>query len=219
MSTSYSPKIVTDGLVLALDAGNRKSYAGSGTIWNDVSGNNNTGTLSNSPTFTDANNGSFTFNGTNSVQTAVNIVCTAMTILMFIKRNGTQISNAGLTFNRGTSVTGLNFYGLNNTLSYHWNNDASTYNFASNLLIPDNVWSMVGMSVTSTAATLYVNMESATNINAHASTTIDNLRIAVDTDSGRRFTGNIATTLLYNKALSPSEVLQNFNATRNRFGV
>jgi hypothetical protein len=219
MSTSYSPKIVTDGLVLALDAGNRKSYAGSGTIWNDLSGNNNTGTLSNSPTFTDANNGSFTFNGTNSVQTAVNIVCTAMTILMFIKRNGTQISNAGLTFNRGTSVTGLNFYGLNNTLSYHWNNDASTYNFASNLLIPDNVWSMVGMSVTSTAATLYVNMESATNINAHASTTIDNLRIAVDTDSGRRFTGNIATTLLYNKALSPSEVLQNFNATRNRFGV
>ena len=219
MSTSYSPKIITDGLVLALDAGNNKSYAGSGTIWNDLSGNNNTGTLSNSPTFTDANNGSFTFNGTNSVQTAVNIVCTAMTILMFIKRNGTQISNAGLTFNRGTSVTGLNFYGLNNTLSYHWNNDASTYNFAPNLLIPDNVWSMVGMSVTSTAATLYVNMESATNINAHASTTIDNLRIAVDTDSGRRFTGNIATTLLYNKALSPNEILQNFNATRNRFGV
>ena len=51
MATSYSPKIITDGLVLCLDAGDGKSYSGSGTAWTDRSGNDNHGTLVNGPTF------------------------------------------------------------------------------------------------------------------------------------------------------------------------
>jgi hypothetical protein len=47
MAISYNPRIVTDGLVLALDAGNPKSYPGSGTTWTDLSGNGNNGTLVN----------------------------------------------------------------------------------------------------------------------------------------------------------------------------
>ena len=48
MALAHSPKIVTDGLVLCLDAGNPKSYPGSGTTWYDLSGNGNNGTNSNS---------------------------------------------------------------------------------------------------------------------------------------------------------------------------
>jgi len=59
------PNIVTSGLVLQLDAANTKSYPGSGTTWTDLSGNGNNGTLTNSPTFSSANGGIFTFNGTN----------------------------------------------------------------------------------------------------------------------------------------------------------
>ena len=69
MAFIHSPKIITDGLVLALDAGNTKSYPGSGTVWTDLSGNNNTGTLTNGPTFNAANGGSIVFDGTNDYVT------------------------------------------------------------------------------------------------------------------------------------------------------
>jgi hypothetical protein len=65
MGFNYSPKIVTDGLVLYLDAANSKSYPGSGTTWGDLSRSQNNGALVNGPTFSSANNGILTFNGSN----------------------------------------------------------------------------------------------------------------------------------------------------------
>jgi hypothetical protein len=64
MSLQHSPRIVTDGLVLCLDAANRQSYPGSGTVWTDLAGSNN-GTLTNGPTFSSANGGSLVFDGSN----------------------------------------------------------------------------------------------------------------------------------------------------------
>ncbi len=63
MAHFHSPRIITDGLVLALDAANQKSYPGSGTTWSDLSGNGNNGTLTNGPTFDSGNNGSIIFDG------------------------------------------------------------------------------------------------------------------------------------------------------------
>src|SRR6056300_758964 len=63
MAFAHSPKIVTDGLVLALDAGNPKSYPGSGTVWRGKSGNGNNGTLTNGPTFSSDNGGAIVFDG------------------------------------------------------------------------------------------------------------------------------------------------------------
>lgn len=65
MGLTHSPKIVTNGLVLALDAANNKSYPGSGVTWYDLSGNGNNGTLTNGPTFNVGNLGSIVFDGTN----------------------------------------------------------------------------------------------------------------------------------------------------------
>jgi len=220
MATLYSPRIVTDGLVVCLDAGNRKSYPGSGTSWTDLTGNGNTGTLTNGPTFDSGNGGSIVFDGVNDfVQTTLNSSFTAMTLMGFIKRNGSQTANAGILFSRGTSVTGLNFGGTSNELSYHWNDQANTYLFGSGLLVPNNQWCMITMSVTSTAATLYVNTSSATNTVSHGTTTINDLKFGQDDAGGRFMNGNIATGLLYNRALTATEILQNFNATRSRFGV
>ena len=64
MALAHSPRIVTDGLILALDAANTKSYPGSGTTWTDLSGKGNNGTL-NGPTYNSSNGGYFTFDGTN----------------------------------------------------------------------------------------------------------------------------------------------------------
>ena len=63
MGIAYNPRVVTDGLVLCLDAGNVKSYPGSGTTWTDLSGKGNTGTLTNGPTYSSANGGSIVFDG------------------------------------------------------------------------------------------------------------------------------------------------------------
>lgn len=62
MSLGHGPSIIRNGLVLHADAGNSKSYPGSGTAWNDLSGNGNTGTLVNSPGFS---NNALLFSGTN----------------------------------------------------------------------------------------------------------------------------------------------------------
>ena len=63
MGLGHSPSIVLNGLVLALDAGNTKSYRGSGTTWTDLSGRGNTGTLVNGPTYSSANYGSIVLDG------------------------------------------------------------------------------------------------------------------------------------------------------------
>ena len=65
MSVRYNTSIVTDGLVLCLDAGNRKSYVGTGVTWTDLSGRGNTGTLTNGPTYNSVNGGSIDLDGTN----------------------------------------------------------------------------------------------------------------------------------------------------------
>jgi len=65
MGIARGPKIVTSGLVLALDAADKLSYRGSGTTWRDLSGNSNKGTLTNGPTFSEGNMGSISFDGTN----------------------------------------------------------------------------------------------------------------------------------------------------------
>ena len=63
MALSHSPSIITQNLVLCLDAGNSKSYPGSGTTWTDLSGNGNNGTLRNSPTYSVDNLGKIVFDG------------------------------------------------------------------------------------------------------------------------------------------------------------
>ena len=74
MALSHSPKIVTDGLVLCLDAGDRKSYSGSGTTWSDRSGNGYNATLNNGPTFNSANGGSIDFDGSNDYATITDVI-------------------------------------------------------------------------------------------------------------------------------------------------
>ena len=69
MGVAYNPNIVTDGLVLCLDAANKRSYPGTGTTWTDRSANGNNGTLTNGPTFDSANGGSIVFDGTNDYVT------------------------------------------------------------------------------------------------------------------------------------------------------
>jgi hypothetical protein len=111
MGVAYNTSIVTNGLVLALDAANTKSYPGSGTTWTDLSGNNNTGTLTNTPTYSSANSGSIVFNGTNNNATVnsnatIPTGASARTVSIWFLTNTTTWQ---------TNINNLFFYGSNNT--------------------------------------------------------------------------------------------------------
>jgi hypothetical protein len=221
-------EIVTSGLTVNLDAGFTPSYPKSGTSWTDLSFSGNNGTLINGPTFNSSNGGSIVFDGVDDyVQCAGSFPLTSATIITWIRRNGSQVSFAGVFFTRGgQSITGLNFYYDTNKIGYHW--AAGYYDFDSNLTIPDLTWCMVALSVTSTAGILYLCQSSgittATNTNSHPSIVLDNIKLAQDDTVAqygiyRFFKGNIAISQVYNRALSSNEITQNFNAQKGRFGL
>ena len=217
------PNIVTDGLVLSLDAANTKSYTSGSATWFDKSGNGRNGTLTNTPAYSSTNGGSIVFDGINDfVQCTGSLTATQATFVCWIRRNGDQGTYDGILFSRGTSVTGMSIYS-SNQLGYSWNNALNTYSWSSGLTIPDLTWCMVAVSVTSTAAIAYLCQASgitiSTNTVSHTSTTIDDIKIGVDDFSSRYFAGNIAIANLYNRALTPDEILQNYNATKGRFGL
>jgi hypothetical protein len=220
---SVAQSIVTSGLALYLDAGNASSYPGSGTNWNDLSGNGRNGTLTNGPTYSATNGGSIVFDGIDDfVQCAGSLTVTAATFVSWIRRNGNQTQYDGILFSRETSVTGMNFQ-VSNQLGYHWNDNINTYRWQSGLTIPDLTWCMVAVSVTSTAATAYLCQSSgittATNTVSHGSSLLNDIKLAQDDAGSRFFTGNIAISQLYNTALSAEQISQNFAVDRARFGV
>lgn len=216
----YGPKLITNGLILSLDAANTKSYSGTASKWHDLKSYYDV-TL-NGTSFSNSNYGSVVFNGTSDYGFASNSVLfprvlSEMSILCFLKRNGSQFPYTGIVYSRGTSVTGLDLSGDGSKVNYTWNNTA--YDFDSGLTIPDNTWCMIGVVVNSSTGTLYLNSATAVNVFSHASTTIDNLYVGEDTTGGRYFKGNIAYISMYDRALSSTEVLQNYNALKTRFNL
>jgi hypothetical protein len=223
IEASSAVPVVTTGIQLYLDAGNASSYSGSGTAWNDLSGNSRNGTLTNGPTYSSANGGSIVFDGNNDlVQCTGSLTVTAATFVTWIRRNGNQGQYDGILFSRGTNTTGMNFQ-VSNQLGYHWNDANNTYNWQSGLTIPDATWCMIAISVTNTAATAYLCQTSGTttaiNTVGHASSLLNDIKLAVDDAAARYFNGNIAIAQLYNIALSAEQIAQNFAADRGRFGV
>lgn len=221
-------KIVTNGLVLHLDAAQLRSYPGSGTTWTDLSGNGNNGTLTNGPTFDSNNGGSIVFDGANDyVQVTGSITVSTATLIVWLYRNGTQGNFDGILFSRSSNVTGMGFGDVNfssvNNIQYTWNGAANTYQWKSNLIPPDLAWSMCVISVAASSATAYLcqnsGITSATNNVSHGSSTLDVINIGRDSFSTRYISGRIGQSLIYNRALSATEVEQNFNATKSRFGL
>ena len=233
MAFNYSPKVVTDGLVLYLDAANTKSYPGSGITWTDLSRSGNSSEL-NGPTFNSANGGSIVFDGTNDfveIQNQIQFDQTdPFTLSSWVKSS--NVSNELIINNENILYTGyrLNInvnanieIGLRNSISDDiaietlnsinantWYHIVGTYDGTSNVS---------GMKI-------YINgVEESTNTisNTLTSSTLSNQRTLLGI---RRLSpppdplrGNIANVQIYNRALSAQEVLQNYNATKTRFGL
>ena len=216
--------IVTNGLVLCLDAGNRKSYPTTGTTWTDLSGRGNTGTLTNGPTYSSVNGGSIVFDGSNDyVQVTGSITTSTCTFIVWIYMNGGQGLYDGIIFSRSTDVVGMHFSGSNsisNRVAYTWLTQA-TVDWDSGLNIPNATWCMIAVSISPTSATGYLCQSSgittATNNTTHAAATLDAIMIGRDTFSTRYMTGNIGVAQIYNRALTATEISQKYNALKSRY--
>ena len=223
IDNSDSDPILSSGLLLYLDVGKTNSYPGTGTTWTDISGNNINATLVNGPTYSSANGGQIVFNGTNNyavTSSSIGVVSEA-TFLIWLKRNGSQVSWPGLIYERTGSINGLSLRDSTLQIGYTWN--VTFFDWASGLIVPDGQWCMVVVSISSTSGTAYLcqssGITSATNVGNHPSTTFGTFNIGQDPLGSRFFKGSISSTMIYNRALTAAEVQQNFNATRARFGI
>ena len=236
MATKYSPKTVTNGLVLSLDAANNKSYPKSGTTWSDLSGNGNTGTLTNGPTFSAGNLGSIVFDGTNDYVDTVNTETTfqfanvTFTVSLWIKTNATS----GVIISKGAtaSTAGWMFqFDSAGTVSgtTKGSDGTNTYNRTSTATVNNNTWRNIVAVYTTNTTTLASNTTSIyiDGVLSNGTGTLGGLVYATTTDtvqigrrpSGAYWSGSVSNLLIYNRALTAAEILQNYNATKSRFGL
>jgi hypothetical protein len=229
MGIAYNTSVVRNGLVLHLDAANVKSYPGSGTTWTDLSGNGNNGTLVNGPTYNGANNGSVVFDGANdyvSVTNNSNLTPTNTASLSFwIKPTSYPASfNAVGGWSRSGTGGGIMIDMNSSNGLYFYVGDSS---WASTFLPGGqrptlNVWTNVVGTYDGSTLILYTNAIQRSSASATKTITYANKFFEIGQygqGTANRFTGEISSTLFYNRALTAAEIRQNFEATRGRYGI
>lgn len=237
MGLAHSPRIVTNGLVLCLDAGNTKSYPGSGTTWTDLSGRGNHGTLTNGPTFSSANKGSIVFDGVDDyVNTNYIFSNSAASISVWFKAL-TQTSTSGSSLRpivqqgdftgfalpEGVEINMIsNAFADAGKIRFSWGNGTNATHFLlSNNRYDDNTWYLATLSNNGTTFDIYINTTLLSTKSTYTSvSTATSLQLGGSSTVGaRKFLGSIAQVSIYNRALSAAEIQQNFNALRGRFGI
>jgi hypothetical protein len=239
MALNHSPRIVTDGLVLCLDAANTKSYPGSGTAWSDLSGNNNNGTLVNEPSYSSANKGAFAFDGTNDY--------VALPTNFF---NFPSISNFSISlWFKSSQTTGATLFGQQNS-----SNPSSTTGWVpviylrsdglvraepfwtgnvnnailSTSALNNNIWHNITTTFGSGVHKLYIDgifnsQQSGLSLTSFTSTYYYFLGagyVSTQRNLGNIYlSGEISNFGFYNSTLTESEVRQNFQALRGRYGI
>jgi hypothetical protein len=237
MALIHSPNIVTNGLVLALDAANVRSYPGSGTSWFDLSGNGNTFTWISTPTLT--TEGSIKYFSTlgnrctGPASNSFGINNTSGYTIFLISKQNSLVATAAFKF-YSSNGSGTQSRGI--FIHCTWSDDNVYFdqggccsadtrtNVVSGGSQTWNIWTFRRFTNSSTrtisknGTTLITNTASAANINLSST--------AVDLGSSDEFGGNSSTWnaqlggfIVYNRGLSDSEILQNYNALRTRFGV
>ena len=211
MSCFAGPEIVEDGLVLSLDAGNSKSYPGSGTTWTDLSGNSNNGTLVNGVGYNESNGGSLTFDGVDDRVDSINASSlTNMTIEIWIYDTRSSGQRDILSYN-GNSGS----YTYNGTTFRTDGNGLGARSFGGVGNPPLNQWYRFCYIKNSD---LYINETKYTGSGSdreYGTLSFGNTR----SDINNRLNGNIASIKVYNRALTPQEIQQNFNMLRGRFSI
>jgi hypothetical protein len=232
------PTIVTDGLVLNLDAGFVGSYPTINTTWYDISGNANNGTLTNGPTFNSANSGSLVFDGVDDKITGTSFVAdiTNKTLQGWVKLSSISQQGGGLINLQGVSGQPSPYTGVDgepfdsivyNETNQGWGFGSTNFNRTAWSGVKEtstNDWVFICATYANNNYNLYRNGSLILNTTSFLAY---NYNFTCRVQIGERHTGggsgflsaNIAAGALYNRALTAAEVLQNYNAQKGRFGL
>jgi hypothetical protein len=238
---------VQDGLIFDLDAGNYLSYPRNGTTWTDLTGRGNNGTLTNGPTFSGGSAPSIVFDGADDyVEIPFETILNDCTIEMWFNATSTKIyqypfalrnNSAGNNFSFFLDMNDTDFGSNAQTMWAYWNSNGNTYSVVSKTGSNgnfgdwnDSTWRNYIFTRSTTISPYtehYMNGVKLTNItrNGDQTTKFGNgsgYKLALGTIlgySGLNFPGNQAIVRIYNKVLSPQEIIQNFESQRVNFGI
>lgn len=216
--------VVDSSLKMWLDIGQPTSYPNTGTTWTDLSGNGNTGTLVNGPTYSSANGGNLVFDGTNDyIQTPITGTYTQISFDFwgffddptFNMLSREESAFGDWTSNRvhfGTRWTGSSA-GMHFNVNGIWQTTPATnlrYGWNHYLLIYDTI---------ANQKLVYLNgILSSSNV-TNGSMVLGDFKIGVATNLGAYYRGNISNFKIYNRAVTADEISTNFNALRGRYGI
>ena len=228
----YGGNIVTSGLVFSLDASNIVSYPKTGTVWTDMTGNENNGTLINGPTYNSTNGGSINFDGSDdyiNIPNTTSLQVTGDQTLVFWVYPQRRDRRQNF-YNKAYGGEGTITYEPDGSMYYFWGtagSDAFPYQGVGTYGAPMltlNIWYFVvlvrELSTPSKTVKWYINgVLNSTTTAAYTSATAGTSPITIGKGYAGSFLGKIGLVSQYNRALSQSEITQNFNATRSRFGI
>ena len=235
MAGNVAPNLVTNGLVLCYDPANTKSFVSGSTTLFDLTSSKDDGSLINGPTFNSENGGSIVFDGANDLVQGSGISnITSFTISIWFKMTGPG-STGGASNTIYNSLFGINSGNRRILVASSANTGqtegrilaqmgGSNYfsdNNSSGLTIT-NSWNNVVYTFSPNIATLYINgIIQTTQSNSSVTFPDANIYLGAYNNpiTAYAMKGNIAQTSVYNRSLSLSEVLQNYNASKRKFGL
>ncbi len=222
MATFYSPNLVTNGLVLCLDAANARSYPGSGTSWYDLSGRGNTCVFASTPTY---NSTHFTFNGTSHYGTITNnstLDFSAQQTLLIVMRHS-YTSGRRNPWNQAYAGYGTWTHEQGESISQYFGDgggDNSPYIGPGSATTSRNVWNFMCSTRNTSEQKWYLNDGlSSTTSHSYGTLATTSANILIGYGYAGYWQGDMAMVIAYTRALSAEEVSQNFNTLRKRFGV
>lgn len=220
-----TPPTITDGLVLSLDAANRKSYTSGSAIWTDLSGNGYSGSLVGSPIFSSQNGGNIIFDGANNYATVSDSslfnLDNGLTVSIWFKRDNTGITNARLLYKGAASNAIPGFLFSTSTTSLSAIVGDGTTRTTATTPISANTWEHVSFVYKKSEifqvyrSGILIDSQTPYSINCNNTT---NLTIASQVTT-LLFPGSISNISWYNRVLTQTEILQNYNATKARFNI
>jgi hypothetical protein len=237
-SNIVSPGIVTDGLVLHLDAGNYQSYPIAGTTWYDLTSGNARGVLTDGPVYIRDGGGAIDFDGTNDYVSISNALYKNQdfSVAFWVYHQTQNKSLVSIVdYSHAAGGTNRNWVIQSsdaNTNRYYYFGYFDGTSFQPTLgagigvQYTADAWQYITYTKVGTSVRGYrnaVDVYSATAGNANVSYGATNEVLFIGdvnvATPDRSFNGYISNLQLYNRALTPTEVAQNFNALRARFNV
>jgi len=222
MGIHYNTKLATDGLVLCLDATNTKSNPGSGTVWKDISGNSNHCNWGVTPTYA---TGYYTFNGTSHYGTVTNgstlNFSNGQTLIMILRH--TYTSGRKNPWNQAYAGYGTWTHENGSTMSQYFGDgggDNSPYIGTSSATTATSVWNVLCSTRDMTQQIWYLNgVSTLTTAHSYSSLTASTANITIGNGYAGYWQGDMAMVMAYTRALTATEVLQNFNTLRGRLSL